>query len=568
MKYTDMMKHKIWLILSVVWFVQTPIIAQYQERVYLQTDKQLYLSGELLWLKLYTTNEEGELLSLSKIGYVELIHDSIPEIQIKIDIRDGTGAGWMELPAMLPTGYYRMIAYTRYMRNEGEPAFFEKLIAIVNPFHQDNELYADETNTPFTFQPIAKNNTGLEISTDKPLYTTRDNGTIRIKGLPVENISLGISIAGIDPVLVTDMANEETGINGWKNQLSGESTSLSNQRLLPEYEGAIIDGVLIDLETGNPADTPNEANLLSFPGQEIQLFAGQTDKQGNVTFYTQCVTGKQELTTTAIASSGKKYRIDILSPYAAHAPKPLPLFKPDSTWLNYLQQRNLAVQVTHAFLADSLSIIQKITPCTNYRPYSRYELDEYTRFPNMEEVFIEFITFAGIRRTNEGRRFSMINESFNGYTSNVLVLLDNIPVADHELMSKYNPLLIKTIELHIGRYIFSSVLFEGIIAFYSYKNDYPGITFSENTQIYDYEGAQPYRYFYSPDYSESSAYSRMPDFRHTLLWEPSTQSYGRDELTIPFTTSDIPGRYVITVEGIGEKGTRIRAIHSFEVNTP
>lgn len=46
--------------------------ASYQERAYLQTDKRFYISGELLWLKLYTTNIEGKLSSFSKVGYVEL----------------------------------------------------------------------------------------------------------------------------------------------------------------------------------------------------------------------------------------------------------------------------------------------------------------------------------------------------------------------------------------------------------------------------------------------------------------------------------------------------------------
>jgi len=65
--------------------------ASYQERVYLQTDKQFYIAGELLWLKLYTTNTEGELSSFSKVGYIELLNDSIPEIQVRLDLTDGTG---------------------------------------------------------------------------------------------------------------------------------------------------------------------------------------------------------------------------------------------------------------------------------------------------------------------------------------------------------------------------------------------------------------------------------------------------------------------------------------------
>jgi len=549
-----MIKFRFLLIVCICCAGQTILKAQTQERVYLQTDKQLYLAGELLWLKMYTTDTEGRLTSLSKIGYVELVRDSIPEVQVKIDIRNGTGAGWMELPAMLPAGYYRMIAYTRYMRNEGESAFFEKTIAIVNPFNQNTELYADDTSIPLSFDAFEANGQPVDLSVDKSSYTKRNKGEIRIKGLPADNISLGVSIAGIDPDLET-----KTTISDWKKQAKGNNFAYTVDRFLPEYEGAIIDGTLIDLETGNPSGNTQVLSFLSFPGKDIQLFSGQADEKGNVAFYTQCVAGKQELTTTAIPLSGKKYRVDIRPPYALHTSAQLPLFNPDSTWRDYLQRRNLSVQVTHAYLADSLSSIRETGSCYRFQPYSRYILDEYTRFPNMEEVFIEFIAFARIRRTNEGRAFTMMTESLENYTNNVLVLFDNIPVSNHELMCSYNPLQIKTIDLHIGRYMFGGQLFDGMIAFYSYQNDFPGFTFGENTQLFDFEGTQPYRYFYAPQYDANNMSSRLPDFRHTLLWEPSIQSHGQTELVIPFTTSDLPGSYLITVEGIGANGAIVQA---------
>jgi hypothetical protein len=119
--------------------------------------------------------------------------------------------------------------------------------------------------------------------------------------------------------------------------------------------------------------------------------------------------------------------------------------------------------------------------------------------------------------------------------------------------------------MYFGMYIFGRHHFDGMIAFHTYNNDYPGITFGENTQIYDYEGPQPYRYFYAPNYDETSVSTPLPDFRHTLLWEPFVQSNGQNELRIPFTTSDLPGSYVITVEGIGENGSSIHAKYRFIV---
>ena len=554
------MKHHTLLFFLICCLANTFVYGQTNERIYMQTDKQLYLSGEILWLKLYTTDSEGRLMDCSKIGYVELLNSSIPEVQIKVDIRDGVGAGWMELPVMLPTGYYRMIAYTRFMRNEGENVFFEKMIAVVNPYHQGYELYADETIPSFSFQSIDKYDSSLELSLDKPTYSSRNKGKLSIKGLPAENISLGISIAGVDPVL-----EENATVDVWKRQLPAKSASIVGGKYLPEYEGPIIDGVLIDLETGNPTSGVQTISLLSFPGNEIQLFAGQHSTGGDVTFYAQCITGKQELTTTAIAPQGKKYRVDVQPPYAIHTPVDIPGFKPDSTWKDYLMERYRAVQVAQIYHTGLLSSIKEIPLCSNIRPQTRYILDDYTRFKTMSEIFIEFIANARIRRTNEGNRFSISNANSENYSTNMLVMLDNIPVADHELMVNYNPLLIKTIDLYFGQYFFGRHCFDGIISFHSYNNDYPGIKFGENTQIFDYEGAQPYRYFNTPQYDAENTASPLPDYRHTLLWQPDVQTNGQRELIIPFTTSDMKGRYVITIEGIGENGAVIHAKQLFDV---
>lgn len=56
-----------------------------------------------------------------------------------------------------------------------------------------------------------------------------------------------------------------------------------------------------------------------------------------------------------------------------------------------------------------------------------------------------------------------------------------------------------------------------------------------------------------------------PDFRHTLLWIPTLQSNGQKEMTIPFYTSDLPGEYTITVEGVGKNGTIVNATHTIIV---
>ena len=132
-------------------------------------------------------------VSFSKVGYVELLDESTALVQAKIEIKEGIGEGWLELPALLPTGYYRLVAYTRYMRNEGDTVFFRKTIGVVNTFRKDETIPTD-TLIKATSPDISGNT--LQLTMDKASFSRREQGNIRIQGLPADVYTLGISIAG------------------------------------------------------------------------------------------------------------------------------------------------------------------------------------------------------------------------------------------------------------------------------------------------------------------------------------------------------------------------------------
>ncbi|MDH6535232.1 hypothetical protein D0T51_07805 [Parabacteroides sp. 52] len=534
--------------------------AELRERIYLQTDKQLYMAGELLWMKMFTTDTEGRLQDFSKIGYVELIADSLAENQVKLDIRKGVAAGWMELSPMLPTGYYRLVAYTRHMQNEGEEVFFEKEIGIINPYLKDEDTIAETEKEDME----RKDNRIISsefLSTNRSSYGKRERGELKITGLPIDDLSMVVSIAGLDPLFKSSAT-----LTNWKASLSDIPQKMLRDDFLPEYEGAVIEGRLIGVETGEQVKDVTVPTLLSFPGKDIQVYGGQINKEGKISFYTHQIAGKKEAVAVVPPSSEGNYQIDLFSPFAIHTKKEQSPLKISSHWHDYLEERALGVQITEAYTADSLSKVKTLPPYFNYKPYREYLLDEYTRFHYMEEIFIEYILAARIRKTGDKKRFSLLTEKMDGYaTGQPLVLFDNIPVMNHQLMIDYNPLLVRKIDLYLGRYFFGGQIYDGIISFWSYNNNYPNITFDSSTQIFDYDGTQAYRYFYAPAYDQQEISDRMPDFRHTLLWEPSLQSEGKKELTLPFYTSDVSGTFLITVEGLGKNGTVYTATHTIEV---
>lgn len=553
------------LILTLLFLGHGDLLAanDFRERIYVQTDKQVYLAGELLWLKLCVTDATGIPVSFSKVGYVELLDESTALVQAKIEIKEGIGEGWLELPALLPTGYYRLVAYTRYMRNEGDTVFFRKTIGVVNTFRKDETIPTD-TLIKATSPDISGNT--LQLTMDKASFSRREQGNIRIQGLPADVYTLGISIAGKEFIPMPD----DHSICQWQAMLPSLNQTIFTGDYLPEYEGHLIRGKIVNVRTGEALVQTSVSPLLGFVGDEIRLFGGQQqeDKE-SVLFYTSRITGTHELATTTDSKGTEAYRIDIQSPFALHLASRMLRFRMNPAWDEGLTQRNIGLQVTRTFTADSLGHVEPVRAYFQWKPYKTYLLDEYTRFPTMGETVFEFVESVSFRNTNGKRSLFVLLEDLSNQTVSLnspLVLLDGIPIMDHELIYNYNPALIRRLEVYRNRYSFGGQVFEGILAFHTYKNDYPTLKVGASTQLFDYEGTQRRRLFYAPTYpDEISHKSRIPDYRHTLLWMPNVQTGGKPVLTLPFYTSDLPGEYTVTVEGITKEGKTVRGIVCFSV---
>ena len=105
-----------------------------QEKLFLHTDKDFYVAGEILWFKIYYVDgATHKPLQLSKVAYVEILNSAgKEEVQAKISLDPGQSKGSFYLPATLNSGNYTIRAYTNWMKNFDAGYFFEKKITLVN----------------------------------------------------------------------------------------------------------------------------------------------------------------------------------------------------------------------------------------------------------------------------------------------------------------------------------------------------------------------------------------------------------------------------------------------------
>ena len=534
------------------------------ERVYLQTDKQLYLAGELVYLKVFTVTPEKLPLIFSKIVYVELLDESNSRVQIKIELNNGVGEGWLELPLDLPTAHYRLTAYTRFMRNEGESVFFEKNIGVVNTF-RPNQIRKTQTEVS-PKEPEAPDCPTCSLQLNKSLYSNREEGILKLEGLPENIHTLSVSIAGKSPVAV-DGTND---IRQWRISLDDrKGTSKRDHEYLPEYEGHIVTGKLIPLQSLPEKNSDLNIPFLSYPGEKLYLFEGQKDELNNVSFYATSMAGIKEVSTTAYNLTENKYRVDLQSPFIEqHVKKQLPALRADSSHFNSLLKRSVALQALYSYTKDSLVRDRPGNIRFTMKPTQTYILDEWTRFVVMGELVIEFISELRFRRNDRQKReLLMLTPRGSIFVwERPLVVLDGIPIMDSEVIYRYNPLLVERINIYQDEYIFQGMRFYGIVEFLTYEHNYPALSTDQSTQIINYAGTQAPRRLYTPDYStEKNRQSRLPDYRHTLLWEPALQTKGKSSLEVPFYTSDFSGEFLVTVEGLTKEGKITSGTASFEV---
>ena len=119
-----------------------------QEKIYLHSDKNFYLAGEICWFKIYCADASFNTpLRVSKVAYTEIINDeNKPVIQAKILLINGFGNGSFQLPANIVSGKYKIRSYTNWMKNFSANFFFEKEITIINAQHFNDSSSATQKN--------------------------------------------------------------------------------------------------------------------------------------------------------------------------------------------------------------------------------------------------------------------------------------------------------------------------------------------------------------------------------------------------------------------------------------
>ena len=496
------------------------------ERTYVCTDRHSYVAGEDVFCSVFCFDGgSGSLSDFSSVAYVELISPEGSAVRVKMALQDGRGAGRLRLPSNLPTGNYRLIAYTALNRNEEDMDYFRgsRVISVYNTLSASRQesvvLDAAVAGKDHSYWAAAP--AGLVMEQRGDSLFLRNSGTECLDFC----LSLSISDALPDP--------EGPGLADFLEARSGDRATLRTDAELsiPEYEGEIVSIRVPAMYSGVTA-------VLSGPGLRNDIYSSTVDSTGLVSFYTGNIYGDRDLVFELNSRDvNDDFSLEVLSPFASPEldRDGVPELHLNGSVAEDLKRRSVAMQISRHFGIDEYMDSLQLRPDLLFKggAMTVYEMDDYTRFPTMRETIVEYVREVHIRRQDGEPVLKIVpGKSFESYSSmlggNALVLVDGVPVSEHGRVLDLNPALLRRICIYPYDVSTGSCIYSGVVNFISFRGDMAGLQFPGRVRILDFHGVT-----FPVTVGAAEEDSLSPDYRYTRIWQPLLHLEAGEELALP-----------------------------------
>ena len=510
-------------ILSLLLLLCCLTVAKAQEVAHAITDKDCYLTGERLHIRVDISDSQQQPLSTSKVAYVELCDAHRICAQGMVQLTNGVGWADIALPATMHSGNYQLSVYTRAMRNQGQDSFFRKIVSVINTLRvvrADDVVYLPADSLPADAE--TQMSSAMTASASQPI---------------------SISIAPEWQGGTISLSRRDLRTPDYDELPKLKPSSSQQQGFTPEYEGHIVIGKPTGIQ-------PVEHTRLVMVGRMAAVYDGQWQADGTWHYYTSGLNGTLPTLLNSYDHEGNPIGMEFISPFARVLPESLPrlhVYCEESD----LQRRSLSAQREQALSAWQVDSLQLSTEYLSSEPHRSYDLDEYTKFSTVREILIEFINGVQRSKLNGVNQLFTIDPDTHQYSRwPALVLLDGMPVYDIDEVLNYDARLLKYVQIYTDRYTFGNTICQGIISFISQRGRLSNYKIDAGSHLVSYQFPQDRPAFIYPAENKAG----------TLYWNPCISE---PSLTLPAITE--PGIYEIVKQRYAADGSLLKESEVIEV---
>lgn len=385
--------------------------------------------------------------------------------------------------------------------------------------------------------------------------------------------------------VVSPRSPVEFTVNGTESLSQINVAAVLNDRLLALVESA-SNAYQPIIEHGKTGEVNREGKIISVsvlkngaPAMGLKLIAAYgipkssiataiTDQNGKAQFILPLNFNDAAISIRPVSKNEKNSSITIEKETPPEVQLQFPCLQLNESMKAEIETRVFNSRVMKRFYGNALSAVEisEVDSSDFYgRPDALFYLDDYVRFPDMEEVIAEIIPQVRVKKNKEEVLLQVVNQPLKTFfDEQALVLVDGLPVSSAQSILETDPLLIRSIEVISRKYVQGTVEFSGIVHFKTYKGDIAGLLPDEDMRS-TVKSIQENTTYLPADHSSKK--DRMPDLRNLLFLEkdvtPSQLSKG-----LRFYASDAEASYKIIIRGINSSNQFIIGETNFEVKKP
>ncbi len=553
----------------------------YKESLYLQTDRDLYVVGEQVWMKVFKLDgHDNRPDNFSKVVYIELLNQAgYPVSQIKLHVPDKSGSTGFILSDTLSSGNYLLRAYTSWMKNYPARDFAFRTISVINPFRNMerigvmNSIPVDEDGD--TFHTVhTEDGLLLELTSGSGMYGTRDRIEVNIRatdssGNPVEaDLSVSVSRSclyndhranirdpGHPPGKVEQAVPAQDVL---ELEHVPESEHVPELKHVPELEGVVLAGTILNSMNNEPL--ANEDIIMSIVGKAARCQVYKTKEQGKF-YFNLDDSGVQELVIQPADSTVNDYYVELEPDFHDGYDHPLPgPFYLDTSRLQALNESIINMQIENIYKAyrQANTSIGPDIPEIDFYGEAEYsiQISDYILLQNIREAIKEIVPMVSVRIKDGKSSLWIVNGVDDLHLdTKPLILVDGVPFDDVDQILNISISELERIDVINLRYFLDGYMFDCLIHFVTKEGKMAGLEFDHAIFRQAYAAFSEISSFRSPEYSSDSAKnSPLADFRNTLYWNPGLRTREDGKTSFEFYTSDMTGEYTVIVEGISPDG--------------
>ena len=533
------------------------------ERIYVSTDREVYVAGDAVWCSLTCLDGNGRFSNESAVSYLELVSEAGTACTAKIGLLEGRGAGSFRIPVTAPTGTYRLVAYTAVNAGEeGTPWMAgSRLLTVFNTTSAarvpDGVEILDESAYESLPQPEAAPQGALQLSARTRLPKGAPAALVLSNGGSRASVSL--SVRHEDDLRP---AAQENSPESFLKALPADVRLRPGANPVTEYDGEIVTARLL----GARAESDYTEATLSTAGDPASLYIGRADGTDIIRYHTSNIYGNREIVSEVSQLDRKEGYIDFESPFIHPEAGTLPKLLLSPVQRQDLVSRKAALRAEKTLRIDTLTtfMTRRKDLLLESVDHRRYHLDDYNRFPSVREVLVEIIPELSLRRVKDVWQLQLVVsdavQSRFDRTGSILVMMDGVVLSDLDLLLDFDAMLLEDVDIYLQSFVCGKVAYHGLVNFITKKNYVTALHFPANVRVVDFQGVA-----YPVAYNGAVPEGEGQDLRQLLYWHPVLNLDAGSDYRIEIHTPGYAGRFKAVAEGFTEDGKPVYQEFAFEV---